>query len=107
MFYIMPKDDIMKALDEIKKILTQNEKEIKTRFKVQSLGIFGSAIREEQKPTSDIDILVDFDDTADLIDLIGLALFLEEKIGQRVDVVPKRALREEIREEVLSEVVYL
>ncbi len=103
----MPKDDIMKALDEIKKILTQNEKEIKTRFKVQSLGIFGSAIREEQKPTSDIDILVDFDDTADLIDLIGLALFLEEKIGQRVDVVPKRALREEIREEVLSEVVYL
>lgn len=103
----MPQGDVMKTLEEIKKILTQNAKEIETRFKVKNLGIFGSAIREEHKPTSDIDILVDFNDAADLIDLIGLALFLEEKLGQRVDVVPKRALREEIREEVLSEVVYL
>jgi hypothetical protein len=97
----------MKAFEEIKRILAQNEKEIKARFKVRDFGIFGSAIRGEGKLTSDIDILVDFENEADLIDLIGLALFLEEKLGQKVDVVPKRALREEIREQVLREVVYL
>ena len=97
----------MKTLEEIKRILTQNEKEIKIRFKVKDFGIFGSMIRAESKPTSDIDILVDFKDEADLIDLTGLALFLEEKLGQKVDVVPKRALREEIRDDILREVVYL
>lgn len=97
----------MKNLNEIKKIITQNEKEIKTRFKVNDMGIFGSMIRTESKPTSDIDILVDFKDNADLIDLIGLALFLEDKLGQKVDIVPKRALRQEIRDEILREVVYL
>jgi uncharacterized protein len=97
----------MKTLEQIKRILAQNEKEIKIRFKVKDFGIFGSMIRAESKPTSDIDILVDFKDEADLIDFTGLALFLEEKLEQRVDIVPKRALRDEIREEVLREVVYL
>lgn len=97
----------MKTLEQIKRILTQNEKEIKIRFKVKDFGIFGSMIRAESKPTSDIDILVDFKDEADLIDFTGLALFLEEKLGQRVDIVSQRALREEIREEVLKEVIYL
>jgi len=97
----------MKTFEEIKRILAQNEKEIKTRFRVRDFGIFGSVIRKERKLTSDIDILADFENEADLIDLIGLALFLEEKLGQRVDVVPKRALKEEIREEVLREVVYI
>jgi predicted nucleotidyltransferase len=97
----------VKNLTEIKKILVQNEKEIKIQFKVKDFGIFGSMIRAESKPTSDIDILVDFKDEADLIDLTGLALFLEEKLKQKADIVPKRALREEIREEVLSEVVNL
>jgi len=93
--------------DKIKGILARHKTELKNRFRVKEIGIFGSAIRAESKPTSDIDILVDFKDEADLIDLTGLALFLEEKLGQRVDIVPKRALREEIREEVLREVVYL
>ena len=97
----------MKTFDEIKGILAQNEKEIKIRFKVKNFGIFGSLIGTETKPTSDIDILVDFKDDADLIDLIGLAIFLEDKLGRKVDVVPKRALREEIREEILRGVVYL
>ena len=53
---------------------------------------------------SDIDLLVDFEDGADLLDFVGLGLFLEERLHRKVDVVPKNALREELREQVLQEV---
>ena len=96
----------MKNKDEILKILEELREEIKKKYKVKAIGLFGSVIREEQKETSDIDILVDFEDDADLIDLTGLALFLEDKLNQKVDVVSKRALREEIKERVLKEVTY-
>jgi len=97
----------MKTLEEIKKLLGQYKQELEEKFKVKEIGIFGSTIREEQRQTSDIDLLVDFKDEADHFDLMGLGLFLEEKLNQRVDVVPKRAIREEIKDRVLKEVVYL
>jgi len=96
----------MKNKDEILKILEELREEIKKKYKVKAIGVFGSVIREEQKETSDIDVLVDFEDDADLFDLTGLALFLEDKLNQKVDVVSKGALREEIKEEVLKEVTY-
>jgi len=79
--------------------------EIVARYKVRELGLFGSFVRGKEREASDIDILVDFDEGADLFDLAGLGLFLEEELQRAVDVVPKRALREELRESVLSEVV--
>jgi predicted nucleotidyltransferase len=88
------KEDIMKALHGGLKA-----------YKVREIGVFGSVVRGEQKHASDIDVLVDFEDNADLFDLVGLGLFLEEKPGQKVDVVPRRALRKEIRDFVLKEVV--
>ena len=96
----------MKNKDEILKILEELREEIKKKYKVKAIGVFGSVIREEQKETSDIDVLVDYEDDADLFDLTGLALFLEDKLNQKVDVVSKGALREEIKEEVLKEVTY-
>lgn len=79
--------------------------EIKSRFKVKEIELFGSYIRGRQRSSSDIDILVDFEEGADLFNLIGLALFLEEKLHHKVDVVPKRALRAEFRDSVLKEAV--
>ncbi len=96
----------MKNKDEILKILEELREEIKKKYKAKAIGVFGSVIREEQKETSDIDVLVDFEDDADLFDLTGLALFLEDKLNQKVDVVSKGALREEIKEGVLKEVTY-
>ena len=75
------------------------------RFKVREIGLFGSVVRGEQKESSDLDVLVDFADDADLFDLVGLGLFLEENLGRKVDVVPRRALRKELREQVLKDVV--
>lgn len=79
--------------------------ELVTRYKVQGLELFGSVIREEQHEKSDIDLLVEFGEDADMFDLTGLSLFLEEKLNRKVDVVPKRALRAELQSAVLAEAI--
>ncbi len=94
----------MKSNAEIIKSIKALHSELK-RYKVREIGVFGSAVRGEQKQSSDIDVLVDFDENADLFDLVGLGLYLEEKLGQKVDVVPRRALRKELRDSILKEVV--
>jgi len=97
----------MKTVEEIKQILIMHKEELREKFKVKELMIFGSTIRGEKKKKSDIDILVDFEEGADLFDLVGLSLFLERKLQRKVDIVPKRVLRKEIRESVLKEAVAL
>lgn len=75
------------------------------RYKVKEIGLFGSFVRGEQRAGSDVDVLVEFDEDADLFDLIGLRLYLQEILQREVDVVPKHALRQELRETVLNEVI--
>ena len=96
---------IPKDLKEVMEILNYLKPYLKEKYKVEILGIFGSFVRGEAKETSDIDILVEFEKGATLFELVGLSLFLEEKLGRKVDVVPKRALREELKETVMGELV--
>lgn len=93
--------------EEILKILMGQREEIRQRYKAEVKGLFGSFVRGEEKRESDVDILVDFDEHADLFDCVGLGLFLEEKLNRKVDVVPQKALREELKTNVLQELVYL
>jgi len=74
-------------------------------YRVRDLALFGSVARDEQGLASDVDVLVDFADGADLLDQVGLTLMLEERLGCAVDVVPRRALRPEIADSVLDSVV--
>lgn len=90
---------------EILKILTSLKPDARQRFKAEIKGIFGSYVRGEQRPGSDLDVLVEFEEGANLLDLTGLADFLEEKLNLKVDVVPESALRDEIRGIVLREKV--
>jgi uncharacterized protein len=94
----MSTDDLLARLRELKPRATAS-------YKAKEIGVFGSFVRGEQHADSDIDVLVEFEEGADLFDLTGLALFLEEELQRKVDVVPKRALREELRESVLREVI--
>ena len=96
----------MLSKKEILKILANLKSELKNRYKVKQLGLFGSYASEENKEISDIDILVDFEEGADLFNFTGLALFLEEKLNSKVDVVPKNALREELKDKILKSVIY-
>jgi len=95
---MMNAEDIVTKLRELRPIIA-------TRYKAREIGLFGSFVRGEQTATSDIDVLVEFDEEADLFDLIGLTLYLEEILQCQVDVVPKRALRAELQESVLREVI--
>ncbi|ABR31535.1 DNA polymerase [Thermosipho melanesiensis] len=95
----------MKTLNEIISIIKDLKKEIEQKYKVEILGIFGSFARGEQKETSDVDILVKFHKNATLFDFIGLSIFLQEKLGIDVDIVPQDAVRKELREKINQEVV--
>jgi len=91
--------------EEILQTLRRLKPSLASRYKVKALALFGSAARDDRTPVSDVDVLVDFGEDASLFDLSGLGLLLEEELGCRVDVVPRRAVREEIRERVFREAV--
>ncbi|MFN3740863.1 MAG: nucleotidyltransferase family protein [Thermodesulfovibrionales bacterium] len=95
----------MKTLKEIKDILTFHKKELEEKYKIKEISIFGSYIREDQKKRSDIDILVDFYEVPDLLKFIEIERYLEEVLGVKVDLVPKPALRAELRDGILMEAV--
>lgn len=97
----------MTTKEKVLKVLKDSKPEIKNKYKVKKLGLFGSYVSGEYKKTSDIDILVDFEENADLFDFIGLSMYLEEKLKQKVEVVSKNALRDEIKDNILLQVIYI
>lgn len=90
---------------EILAILGSLKDVVRTRFRADLRGIFGSYVRGEQKAGSDLDVLVEFEEGANLLHLVGLAEFLEERLRLKVDVVSESSLRNEIKESVLREKV--
>ena len=92
---------------EIQKTIVEAKGEIRGRYKAEIKGIFGSYARGDFHAGSDLDLLVDFDEGANLFDLVGLQQFLEEKLGCKVDLVSQRSLREEFRTSVLNEIINL
>ena len=75
------------------------------RYKVQSLGIFGSYIRQEQHPDSDLDVLVTFSETPSLLKFIALENYLSDLLGVKVDLVMQDALKPNIGPYILREVI--
>lgn len=84
-------------------LLSSLKAEARKRFKAEIRGVFGSYARGEQNANSDLDVLVEFEKGANLLDIVGLSLFLEEQTCMKVDVVPESGLRAEIRDSILRE----
>jgi predicted nucleotidyltransferase len=99
----------MKTLKEIKAQLEELKPVLRQRFQVETIGVFGSYSREEQKSKSDVDILVTFiePNDIDLIDFIEIKQFLRRKLKIKVDLVKKSALKPIIREKILEETIYI
>ena len=95
----------MKNLEEIKEKIEELKPSLKERFKVKSIGIFGSYIRGEEKGKSDLDILVEFDEPISLLKFIALENYLSDSIGVKVDLVERSALKPRIGKHILEEVV--
>jgi len=97
----------MRNLEEIKKIINEHKPILEERFKVNSIGIFGSYVRKSQKEKSDIDVLVDFYETIDLFEFVELEDFLREILSIKVDVVMKETLKPRVKDRILKEAVYI
>ncbi len=98
---------IMKTLEDISAVLREQQDYLDERYGVRAVGIFGSYVRGEQRAESDVDILVEVIRPISLLDLVGAEIFLSEILEIKVDLVPRRSLREELRETVLREMVAL
>ena len=75
------------------------------RYGVRSLGLFGSVVRGEERSTSDIDILVEFDRAPTFFQFIALEDELSRPLGAKVDLVMKSALKPRIGERILAELL--
>ncbi len=97
----------MKPYKNIEEVLKQHKKELAEKYKVKEIGVFGSYVRGEQKKRSDVDILVEFEEVPDLFKFLELERYLEMLLGAKVDLVEKSALRPQLKDAILSEVVYV
>jgi hypothetical protein len=97
----------MKTLEEIRAQLEVLKPTLKERFKVKTIGVFGSYVRGEQKRGSDVDVLVEFsaDAKVGFFKFLELEEFLSRKLGVKVDLVTKDALKPFIGKCILQEVV--
>ena len=93
----------IRTLEDIRRLRPQIMT-LARRYRARKLSVFGSCVRGEMHADSDIDFLVDFEEGYRLSDHIRLLQDLKELLACGVDVVDRRALREEIREQVLAEV---
>ena len=95
------------TIGEIKEAFWEQKSTLRDRYNVESIGIFGSYVRGEQKKKSDLDVLVEFYRTIDLFTFVELEDFLSEVPGVKVDLVMKSALKPHIKDRILKEAVYL
>ncbi len=98
----------MKKTEKIKAKLEELKPLLREKYQVEAIGFFGSFARGEQTAKSDIDILVQFcePNSIDLFDFIDLEEFLRQKLGVKVDLVTKEALKPMLKEEILKETIY-
>jgi len=94
------RQDILASLKNLKK-------EVAKEYSVKMIGVFGSVARDEQTGQSDIDLLVEFSKPVGFVTFMRLENFLSERLGTQVDLVTSDSLKPVIRQDVLSEVIYV
>ena len=96
----------MRSLDEIKSTLKENKKRLFSEYAIESLAIFGSYARRNQKESSDLDVLVEFNAKIG-IRFVDLANELESLVGFKVDLVSKKGIKEKYLKAISSDLVYV
>ena len=95
----------MKSRNEIQSILIKHKPLLQEQYDVKRIGIFGSYVRDEATAGSDVDILVEFSQPVGW-EFIDLKEYLEDVLGMKVDLVTTGALKPQIKERILREVVF-
>jgi uncharacterized protein len=90
-------------LETIRAQLSSVLPELRRHYPIRSLAPFGSVVRGEHRPDSDVDILVEFDGSVDLFDLASLKVDLEDRLGRRVDLAQRNLLKPRLAPRILAE----
>jgi uncharacterized protein len=92
-----------KKVDNIIFVLKKELPGLKLKYKISSLGIFGSILRDDFSITSDVDILVEFEESPGLLKFIELENYLSDLLEIKVDLVMKDSLKSLIKDQILAE----
>ncbi|HBL13431.1 MAG TPA: DNA polymerase subunit beta [Cyanobacteria bacterium UBA11162] len=92
--------------EEVVKILAQDQNILKN-LGVRSLSLFGSVARNQARSDSDVDFLVDIEPPLTFDRYMDIKLYLEDRLGKRVDLVSWRSLKPQIRALVESELIHV
>ena len=90
---------------KILELLNKHRDEFMHRFGARHLALFGSAARDELREDSDIDVLVEFEGPATFDGYVGLADYLEQLLGRRVDLVTEKGLKPRARRYVEKDLI--
>jgi predicted nucleotidyltransferase len=96
----------MKTLSEIELTLRKHKQYLFSEYPIESMAIFGSYARREQKEESDLDLLVEFNDRIGLR-FIDLAEELEKLIGFKVDLVSRKGIKDKYYQKIQSDLTYV
>lgn len=88
-------------------ILSQAMPDLRERYAVEHLDIFGSYARDEARQDSDVDVLVTFLGQPTFHGFMGLKEDLEARLGRRVDLVTLAGLKPRIKSSVLAELLHV
>lgn len=97
----------MKAIDRMLDKIKNHKSELCKEYPIKQIGVFGSYLRGEERPDSDVDVLVEFTKPVDLFRFLDLEEKLSELFGKKVDLVSKKALKPYIGKQILKEVRYV
>ncbi|MEA3521646.1 MAG: nucleotidyltransferase family protein [Campylobacterota bacterium] len=95
----------MLSLAHLKENMLVMKPYLVSKYAISQLYIFGSYAREEQTDKSDIDLLVDFKKTPDLLTFLEIEEYMSKQLHVDVDLVPKRKLKKQLKEQILSEAI--
>ena len=93
--------------NEIISKLKSEKAGLREKYKVTKLGLFGSYARGEEKQDSDIDILIEFEEAPSMREFFGAEEYLEEILNRKMDLIREGAIRPELKERIMSEVIYI
>lgn len=90
--------------DRVIAIINSHQEELKN-LGVKSLDLFGSVARDEARPDSDVDFLVEFSKPVGLFEFFTVRHYLEDILKSKIDLGTQNALRQHLREPVLKDAI--
>ena len=93
-------------MNTIKQILAQLKPELIDKYHISSIGLFGSIVRDDFTPSSDIDIIVDFSQPIG-IEFVDLAEYIENKLQKNIDLVSRKGIKPKYYQAIEQEIIYV